>query len=218
MHLDLEARLMELLRADDEDHFRQGLEMLRSGGWTPPERFLVARALSPKPCRAIAAMVDDTAQERPLVWGYVLGCLRRLAEREAQVERPPARVFTQQLALLARLADGEPVGQEAVEEAVLACRAEAARLRARGRVATMAQADPPRYSAMRLLEVLSDLLEAAGPVDDHIARLMRQLASLEPRGILAYEERDRRAMCRDALEDALRRGVSPPSAPGPAPA
>jgi len=198
MRTQLEARLVELLRADDEDVFQQGLEMLRCGGWGPHDRFLLARLLCDRPHRSLAVMTDASEERRALERRYAAGCLRRLADREAQAARLPSPTFTRILPVL-----GQHAATEARDEAVLMCRAEVSRLRARGRQHTMSSTDPSRYSAVRLLEVLADLLEGAGDTHAHMRALVRQLSTLEPRGLVGYEERDRREMCRAALEEAL---------------
>jgi hypothetical protein len=204
MRAELEARLLELLQAEDDDIFEQGLEMLRAGAWSRLDRYLLARALCTKPRRALAVMADDASERRTLKRRYASGCLRALAEREAAAGRPPPAIFTQTLPLLA--------ADTWCSDSITACRQAASALRARGREETMSFSNPARYSSLRLLEVLADLMEGVGTIELHTGALVRQLSKLEPRGPVGYEERDRRALCRAALEAVL----SPASGPGPA--
>lgn len=205
MKPELQDRLLELLQHDAEEVFDQGLEMLRAGEWTPLDRYLIARALCGEPIRAIAVMADDQGAAGAMERRYIGRCLERLAAREALTQREPPQIFYAHLPAL--LADRPAQSEDAAAAAALreACR----QLRARGRIATMFSADPARYSGIRLLEILADVLEGIGRPLTQMRTLVRQLSMLEPRGLAGHEERARLRMCRESLEETLLESCDP---------
>ena len=80
-------------------------------------------------------------------------------------------------------------GTQPEEAREAAAKSRAACQQLRDREQSLSSTDPIRYSGIRLLEVLADVLEDVGRPHQHVRVLVRQLLTLEPRMLVQREER-----------------------------
>lgn len=190
-----QARLIELLSADADPIFAQGVELLRSSGADPHARFVLARMLRATPHRAFAVMTNDDDAFNDAMRQYGLRCLERLTALEhRQRKHPLPDTFT---ALLDAALRGAPLASLRAR-----CEATVATLNHDQRAGASPTADPERFIRLRAQQVLLRVLDG-DEILTQIRQMVRTFSRLEPRGLLHREKHVREKLCYAAQDDVL---------------
>lgn len=180
--------------------FSQGLELIKAHSEPMETRHKLAMQLLDSPVRAISVMAANHAIHWTITSKYAMSALLALGRKEAEVTRPPHPSFFTAIKDSNTADPSTPLLKPQHQQD---CMNAITRLRRAGREHNMSSVDPARYSALRLLEVLVRVQQEPQTIHSQLPPLVRQLARLEPRGLLGHEQNGRELLCTEALHASL---------------